>query len=147
MATTIVRSAAQTQHQQMCVLPGLPKSARVARHWAVGLMESWGVADSLGPAAALGVSELVANAVVHGSCGVVVCRLALVGDQVRVEVSEWLVPADLTAAPRLTRADDEAERGRGLLLVDVLSLGWGWAPPECGSEKGSCVWALFGAIR
>jgi anti-sigma regulatory factor (Ser/Thr protein kinase) len=147
MATTITRTAPQTQHQEMCVLPGLPKSAPVARHWAVGLMESWGVADSPAAAAALGVSELVANAVVHGSCGVVVCRLALGGDQVRVDVHEWLVPTDLATSPRLAFAGDEAERGRGLLLVDALSRDWGWTPPESGSGNGSCVWALFGRIR
>ncbi|WUH95683.1 ATP-binding protein [Streptomyces sp. NBC_00433] len=131
----------------MCVLPGLPKSAPVARHWAVDLMESWGVADSPAATCALGVSELVANAVIHGSCGVVVCRLAQCGDEVRVEVHEWLVPTDLATSPRLAFAGDEAERGRGLSLVDALSLGWGWTPPESGSGKGSCVWALFGRIR
>jgi hypothetical protein len=41
--------------------------------------------------------------------------------------------------------DDQAERGRGLMLVDKLSLHWGWDPPKPGT--GMYVWAEFGQFQ
>jgi anti-sigma regulatory factor (Ser/Thr protein kinase) len=69
--------------------------------------------------ALLAVTELVANAVVHARSDVAVrCR---VGEALRLEVTDAAGDAELrsrTAAP-------EQVGGRGLRLVEIVSLRWG----------------------
>lgn len=144
MAPLAVTPTIEAQHQQLCVLPGLPTSAGVARTWSSQLMNVWGLKDDVQADATLGLSELVTNAAVHGRCEVVALRLALLGDRVRVEVREWLMPGGPATSPALTRPDEGSESGRGLWLVTALSLEWGWTRPVPDSGNGSCVWALFG---
>ncbi len=64
-------------------------------------------------------------------------RLWLVSDKMQVVVLVW----DASPLPPVPMdADDEAENGRGLLLVQALSARWGWHfPPDMG---GKVVWAL-----
>jgi len=147
MPTTLTPSMLQTEHHQMCVLPSVPQSVGTARRWSMGLMAEWGVADELRSAAGLSVSELVANATVHGACEVVACRLSLREGRLSVEVREWLPTGGSAGSPNLGEPSTDAEGGRGLLLVEALSSGWGWRRPDPGSEKGSCVWAQFGEAR
>lgn len=129
-------------------MPGEPRSARVARHWSVAMTDAWGLAQEIRDDVALAVSELVANAAVHGGCQAVACRLTLEGERVRVEVREWLRTRGPVTSPTVaTCSIDEDEHGRGLALVEGLSLRWGWQPPEPASSNGSCVWALFGSPR
>ncbi|MFE1443957.1 ATP-binding protein [Streptomyces sp. NPDC058739] len=119
-----------------------PKSARLARRLAARCMREWGhprMSDA-SCTVALVVGELAANAVRHGRApgrdfGV---RLALdeVAGLVRIEI------ADATAAKRpltvVPSSYPEGESGRGLLLVDVLAVRWGWAPRR---PVGKTVWA------
>jgi anti-sigma regulatory factor (Ser/Thr protein kinase) len=93
-----------------------------------------GLADS----AELLVSELVTNAITAsrsaGSDSPI--RLWLLSDAVQVLIVVW------DASPHLPARVDvstEAEAGRGLLLVEMISDQWGTcATPPCGKT----VWAL-----
>jgi anti-sigma regulatory factor (Ser/Thr protein kinase) len=73
-------------------------------------------------------SELVTNAVRHGA-GAVGLHVRWGGDDVRVEVEdqspEW---------PVMRVADHAALKGRGLVLVDGLSSGWGVVPMGAGKK-------------
>jgi hypothetical protein len=51
--------------------------------------------------------------------------------------------------PTRIDAADDAENGRGLLLVEALSKQWDWFPAEPGSppangHHGKIVWAVVG---
>ncbi|MFJ4889336.1 ATP-binding protein [Streptomyces sp. NPDC088788] len=119
-----------------------PRGARFARRLAVRWMEDGGYppeSDASG-AVALVVGELTANAVRHGHVPGHGCRIRLGLDEgaglVRIEV------CDAAAAKRppatLPPTCPDGESGRGLLLVDVLAVRWGWAPRQ---PVGKTVWA------
>ncbi|MFI5567679.1 ATP-binding protein [Streptomyces sp. NPDC051740] len=119
-----------------------PRGAQLARRFAVRRMEAWGhpPASDVSCAIALVVGELAANAVRHGRVpgrdfGL---RLALdpAAGLVRVEVAD-AAAAKLppTSAPS---SCPEGESGRGLLLVEVLAMRWGWEPRR---PVGKTVWA------
>jgi GAF domain-containing protein len=78
------------------------------------------------------VSELVTNALLHGSAPVVL-RLSTIGSRVRVEVEDGG-----RHLPVRMRDDPTAMTGRGLSLVARLSTGWGVDPAE---GSGKVVWA------
>ncbi|WP_259370853.1 ATP-binding protein [Streptomyces sp. SCUT-3] len=128
-----------------------PHGARLARVAAGGQLAAWGLPPGreAHDAAVLVVSELAANAVRHGSCDgqSLELRLLLLPDPavLRVEVSDarsGTVPAPVQPGPvpvhTAGSAEDGAESGRGLLLVDALATRWGWAP---GPGTGKTVWA------
>ena len=84
--------------------------------------------------AALVISELVTNAIVHTVSSRVVCELHDHDDTVRIAVhDEGCAPGEPHPSPQ--RPDEE--HGRGLLLVDALSRAWG--AQEHG--PGLLVWA------
>ena len=90
--------------------------------------------DAFGPQAVeiavLLVTELVSNAVEHGG-GTAVVEVDV--DAVRLRVS---VADSDPRLPTAALAAIDAERGRGLLLVEALSSRWGAAP----QDGGKCVW-------
>jgi len=66
-------------------------------------------------------------------------RLWLLSDGAQLVILVW--DAGPQPPVRLDAGDD-AENGRGLLLVDAVSTDWGWQfPPDMG---GKTVWALLG---
>ena len=83
--------------------------------------------------AVLLVSELVTNSVVHGGPPVIVA-VDCDGDalQVRVRDGSPVLPARRTA-------EQEAEGGRGLALVETLSVDWGVDPQPDGKN----VWFVL----
>ena len=123
-----------------------PSGLRWATHWesapsadavplsrdrlAVVLAE-WGLAGEATEPALLVVTELLSNAIDHGR-GPVGLVVEYSGEWVHVEVHDG-VPE----APRLQPHDLQRARGRGIQLVEALSLRWGWTddPP------GKLVWA------
>ncbi|WP_411121416.1 ATP-binding protein [Streptomyces sp. x-19] len=116
-------------------IPSEPRSAGWARRelrWRLG---QWGVVGELVDVAELLVSELVANAVrAQGEDGAWVgVRFGFSGGRLRLEVRDG-------SAEKPVMNDDveeDAECGRGLVLVDALASGWGVAV----DGTGKVVWA------
>ncbi|MFI6157300.1 ATP-binding protein [Kitasatospora sp. NPDC051170] len=87
------------------------------------------------------LTELVANAVVHARVSKgreIAVRFEMVGGHLRIEVHD--ASNEKPAIRRSSGADDSS--GRGLCLVEALSLGWGCEPRPEGI--GKIVWALVG---
>jgi anti-sigma regulatory factor (Ser/Thr protein kinase) len=120
----------------------LPSAVPCARLHARQLLWEWGLRELI-EVTELVVSELVTNAVQAGGspdeCGtaVPVVGLWLVTDdvQVLVQVSDANPRPPQPAVPGA-----DAENGRGLLLVETLSAGWGWCTVP--GRPGKAVWAL-----
>jgi len=118
----------------------LPGAVTCARLHARQVAWEWGLAG-LGDDTELLVSELLTNAVaatwaMESSFPV---RLWLLSDTTQIAVLVW----DASPQPPVrTRVDNEAESGRGLLLVEALSPRWGWYVPR--DTAGKVVWAVTG---
>ncbi|MER8186041.1 SpoIIE family protein phosphatase [Kitasatospora sp. NPDC094015] len=110
-------------------LPNAPEAAAGARRLAGGQLERWGLAE-LTDGAQLIVSELVTNAVRYSDGPI---ELRLLRDRALIcEVGD-----DSTTAPRLRRADDTDEGGRGLYITAHLTERWGVRP----ERRGKTIWA------
>ncbi len=118
-----------TAHEERRSLPSTAASARVARRFVDEAL----AAPTLFPlldAAALLVSELVANAVLHSGTALEVV-VAIDGDFVRIEVHD--------GSPRLPVKKNYSTMsgtGRGLVLVDRMSSRWG----ADTTPTGKVVW-------
>lgn len=104
-------------------------SVTLARRRAGRLVAEWGHPE-LAWTAALLVSELATNALLHGCLRgrLFEVRLALGADILRIEVSDPL--DERPPVPRVA-ADDECF-GRGLLIVEQLADRWGTEPRSVG---------------
>lgn len=113
-----------------------PGAVPCARLHARQVLWEWGVAAS-GESTELVVSELVTNAVqVSRAMRQAAVRIWLVCDRAQVVVFVW----DASPLPP-ARADpgEDAENGRGLLLVEAVSDRWGFFGYDGG---GKVVWAV-----
>lgn len=119
-------------------LGALPGAVPCARLHARNVLAEWGLtvfSESTG----LLVSELVTNAIqisrLAGQDAPV--RLWLVSDRAQVVIFVW----DASSLPPLPGdVGEDAESGRGLLIVQAVSARWGWDfPPGMG---GKVVWAV-----
>jgi len=97
---------------------------------------------NLGASAELLVSELVTNAVTASRAmeQAFPVRLWLASDSVQVLILVWDASRQ---SPVRMGTSDEAENGRGLMLVEAISEQWGWYFRE-GSD-GKFVWAVVQA--
>jgi GAF domain-containing protein/anti-sigma regulatory factor (Ser/Thr protein kinase) len=126
LARTRVLDATQTV---AWTFPNAPESAAAARRAAVEQLARWEL-DELVDATALIVSELVTNGVRYADGPV---ELRLIRDRALIcEVAD-----DSSAAPRLRRADDADEGGRGLFITAHLTHRWGVRP----NRRGKTIWA------
>jgi anti-sigma regulatory factor (Ser/Thr protein kinase) len=118
-----------------------------ARLHAKQIAWEWGL-GSIAETVELVVSEIGTNAV-NASAGAggsvpgyddwqaLSCiALFLASDRSQVLVQVWDGSPD---PPVQANADENAESGRGLLLVEALCADWGWHLPADGS-KGKWVW-------
>ncbi|RPK42730.1 hypothetical protein EES40_18120 [Streptomyces sp. ADI93-02] len=111
------------------------RGARLARLLTVAHLGDWGLPTE--PAANI-VAELAANAAVHGRVSGRDFRLALTVHRdtlLRIEVTDTRgerLPLALGAAA------DDAESGRGLLIVGALADRWG---VDVGPAPRKTVWA------
>lgn len=122
--------------------PALPTAARRAREFTARILGSWELTH-VAETAVLLVSELITNAVTHagglldppaGATTRVTLDLSL-GESLRIAVS------DPSGTPPVRRvAADDAENGRGLELVDLLSKEWGC---DVLAGGGKAVWATL----
>ncbi|MFI6846535.1 ATP-binding protein [Kitasatospora sp. NPDC050467] len=85
------------------------------------------------------VSELVTNAVIHGTPSGNRIRLELSVNRVRLRIEVHDARAEREPVLRPSSADDE--NGRGLILVKSLSQRWGCCPR---TGLGKIVWAEIG---
>ncbi|CAM5301523.1 SpoIIE family protein phosphatase [Streptomyces pilosus] len=111
----------------------VPQAVGHARRFTRRTLRSWGVSEDV-DAALLAVSELVTNALVHTD-GQVRLDLTLVGDRLRLAVAD----ASPRSPVKPTSIGWEATGGRGILLVEAVSAGWGTLPVSGGKQ----VWAEF----
>jgi PAS domain S-box-containing protein len=109
-------------------LPEEPQAAGQARRHVREQLSAWGL-DDLAISTELLASELVGNVVRHAK-GPVRLRLLRGGDLV-CEVSD----GSLTM-PRIRRASETDEGGRGLQLITALSQRWGTRY----TATGKCIW-------
>ncbi len=121
----------------------LPRSAALARQAARTTLECWGLPEDLASNAELIACELVTNAIRHAGLPDPQepdhCRLTLrrpSPDTVRVEVSD-----SSTTRPMKREPGEDETGGRGLLLVEALSVDWG----VTRRPAGKTVWALLRA--
>lgn len=118
------------------IVPHEPASASLARRELRDDLRAHRVPEHLVDAAALVLSELIGNAVRHGLAlpsGQLLARWDCTAGSLRIEV----VDGGSGPAGSVSPASDEAEGGRGLALVDLLSEKWGSAP----ADPGTAVWA------
>ena len=108
-------------------------SPAAARYFA----ERSGCADhatELLPDALLLISELVTNSLQHGGPPIVLA-IECDGEALHVRVRDGS-----RDVPRPRGADADAESGRGMTLVDLISDTWGVAPVEDDYGTGKEVW-------
>jgi anti-sigma regulatory factor (Ser/Thr protein kinase) len=118
-------------------LGALPSAIPCARLHARQLIWEWGLAG-LSSSAELLVSELVTNAMRESRSmePVTPVRLWLLGDRARILILVW---DSSPRAPARKDITEDAEGGRGLLLVETISSRWGWYFPH--DTDGKVVWA------
>lgn len=121
-------------------LPRHPRSVARAREALLGLMSAPGdLPGDLGDTAALLLSELVTNALRHGSPPgrEIVVTVRRADGLLRLEVED---AGDSLPRPRTPDLIDEC--GRGLALVAALADDWGVAPRQ---GPGKRVWVTLKA--
>jgi anti-sigma regulatory factor (Ser/Thr protein kinase) len=112
------------------------RAPRSARRFVVETLERWGREEELVDDAALVVTELATNAVIHAQSDFVVA-LSSAGGRVRVAVRD----ADPAVPILRDTAGTTGTSGRGLLLVAALADRWG----THSTRDGKTVWAEFRA--
>ncbi|MEU5525268.1 ATP-binding protein [Streptomyces sp. NPDC047860] len=82
------------------------------------------------------VSELVTNAIQHGTGAQVTFTMTVRDGFLRLAVHD-----ETPGRPVVRHADDDAERGRGLFLVDCLAAAHGgtWAVSDDGTTTWCCL--------
>lgn len=116
-------------------LPADPAAVRLARSWVGDVLTEVGRPE-LAPGAKQAVSELVTNAILHADPPLAV-RVRGTHDHPRVEVSDGS-PRALRPARFPEDGDAINTFGRGLSLVAVNSVLWGWEHNTDGT--GKTVW-------
>ncbi|MFD5424502.1 ATP-binding protein [Streptomyces sp. NPDC127084] len=127
-----------------CALPPRYEAVRGARTFTSRTLAAWDLSERFDDVA-LVVSELVTNALRHA----MPADAPRGQDQpVRLHLMRWTgrlvcaVRDPSQESPVASEAEDSAECGRGLFLVDSFSDSWGWHP-LAGQVTGKVVWALF----
>lgn len=137
---------AGSRRAQSWWIPRVPQGVPECRRRVQEAMRAWGEPGDRIDAAALVMTELVANAVQHTNSRRIRCRLVRSHSGVRICVwnrGRGLIPSptppgDLATAPGGCPDPEELpEDGRGLLLVDALATRWGTNT----GLAGRLVWA------
>ncbi|MGW1314189.1 ATP-binding protein [Streptomyces sp. NPDC002426] len=141
MTQEITRTEHSAPTRQFAVLLSpTRRGARLARLLATAHLGDWGLPTE--PAVNI-VAELAANAAVHGRVSGRDFRLGLVVHRdtlLRIEVTD-------TRGERLPVAEvppEDAESGRGLLIVGALADRWG---VDVGPAPRKTVWAELDLVR
>lgn len=118
----------QVARHDLSADPGVVGAAREA---VAGHLRAWGVDRQIVDDLVLVASELVTNAVLHGSAPIAL-RVQRTQREVVVEVKD-----DSAAPPRRRRAGAYDESGRGLSIVEAMTDRWG----SRSAADGKVVWA------
>jgi anti-sigma regulatory factor (Ser/Thr protein kinase) len=111
-----------------------PGAVAQARRVTRTQLTGWAVCEDACDTAALVVSELVTNAIVHTASAQIVCELVDGDELVRIAVrDEGCAPGEPHPSPQRP----EEEHGRGLLLIESMCRSWGAQPVGLGL----LVWA------
>lgn len=98
-----------------------PKEVPALRRIVRRQLRLWGLAE-VSEAAELCVTELVSNVIAHVGWGTpATLVVSMNGTYLRIEVHD----PDARALPTLVQAEADAERGRGMALVDAIAYRWG----------------------
>lgn len=120
-----------------------PRGARLARRLVADQLDAWGhpYTSTVNETLTLITAELAANAVIHGRepGRDFEVRLTANAETLRVEVSDPRTERIPLFSPH--EPPDDAESGRGLMLVAALTDGWGAAPRA--NAPGKTVWATL----
>jgi serine/threonine-protein kinase RsbW len=134
-----------------------PRAVTTARHWVVDVCGRRGLDTSTQDAVELVTAEMVGNAVRHGRGGIVLTVdastpfLSLLTGDTRPAAAPVLAVSVTDAGssrPHPRDAADDATSGRGLALVDALSLRWGvtavTSRGATGADgSGKTTWAVL----
>jgi anti-sigma regulatory factor (Ser/Thr protein kinase) len=110
------------------------------RAMTAAALEVWDLLE-LAEAAELCVSELVTNAVRHGTGSAIGFALAIT-DRLIVEVFDY-GPGTPVSKP----VGEEFEGGRGLWLVEAIAEDWGWERLHHEWKRVWCTFTIPGACR
>lgn len=115
-----------------------PASAAVVRHEIALDLDLHGVDDDVIQDVALVATELVGNAVRHGTTcsdaqSAWTVAWSISPDEIVISVED----PNEAAMPVMRHAAPDAPNGRGLAIVTALASEWGVEPTECGKR----VWA------
>ena len=120
-------------NQASIVLPGQRQSVAVGRHWVVAEAVERGVTGMANQVVELLSSELLTNAVLHGTTGTAIgVQIRHTEVAVRVSVSDGG-----TAEPVVLHNEPEAPSGRGTAIVEAMSTRWG---VQVHGSGGKTVW-------
>ena len=131
-------------HSAVRTYPFSRDAPAAARHFTVGTLRDWGAGD-IADDAALAVTELAANAIVHAYSSFTIL-LSVRGDLVRISVRDARPLPDAPGAPGAPRALSAADASsaalapaplHGLGAVDALASRWG---VESLGNAGKTVW-------
>lgn len=128
--------------------PALPDAASWARRLTRMALMSWHLPGETVGTAELLISEIVTNAVRFGSSPEPQCSDPDCADSIglvlRLHADELIIEASDSnqVPPVLVEAGYEAECGRGLGLVDKLSVKWGHHNQPWGGKTVYCVVAI-----
>jgi anti-sigma regulatory factor (Ser/Thr protein kinase) len=113
------------------VMPSIPESVRMARFHVRAALGLHGLSEYADDAVAI-TSELVTNVIEH-VCGDGTATVAVTVSRLRDPESVTLVVSDTSSeGPAMRQASADGERGRGLRIVEALSVHWGWRHEEGG---------------
>lgn len=124
-------------------MPCDPRCLASARRFVRDVAVDWGVAEDVSEVAELLASELVTNAIIHGSGGMPAMGTVRVSISRERELLVVDVHDPCAELPRPRQAGDFDLRGRGLAIVQMFSHGWGWER----TPFGKCVWFQLVAWR
>ncbi|WP_328318290.1 ATP-binding protein [Streptomyces sp. NBC_00388] len=122
-------------------LPNTANASRIAREFVTSLLTTGGH-RGLADDARLCVAEVVTNAHRHTRTPLIQLCATVNRKQVTVAVTDnapWFLPVLTPAAP-----GGEQESGRGLLLLDRLTQGWGWTLLGGCTPDRKAVWFTLG---
>lgn len=118
------------------VVERTPESVPAVRGYVISVLRRWGARAETVDDAALLVSELATNAVLHAHGHQMTVRLSALNGTVRCLVHDD--SSDLPGCPRLPEKDEET--GRGLYLVEALALRWGTGPTDETAPGRKAIW-------